>query len=336
MKNIIHNGEIYDTRTKLESISCLTERREKTICEMESEEEGAIAAAQVFSEGSTERRDIGHTSSEEVTVVSQSVDGSGGDEKVFNLNASLEVLESDQLDAEFDDALVEMEGNKSFPCPSCEKICKSKGGLTRHANAKHAEESPSTLPVESDMTILSIENLSEIIEAIKTRLVADDLYGVEINNFIKNASCSKALFDDVLPLYTKFCRKKNHDKLLEQFYSLLPNASKYLNCTNSNAANIIMIELPDHLVGHYKLGQERGRGESEQAKTKPTGDIKLDPRENDPLSYVAGFVLSKLFQKYKRTHTKPNEELQKLLQSLKSTEVENSFIQARRRSCYCL
>ena len=85
-----------------------------------------------------------------------------------------------------------------------------------------------------------------------------------------------------------------------------------------------MIELPDHLVGHYKLGQ--GRGESERAKTKPTGDTKLDPREKGPLSYVARFVLSKVYQISKRTHTKPDEELQKLLQSLKSTEVEKSFI----------
>ncbi|CAB3998350.1 Hypothetical predicted protein [Paramuricea clavata] len=26
----------------------------------------------------------------------------------------------------------EVEGNKQFPCDFCEKICKSKGGLTKH------------------------------------------------------------------------------------------------------------------------------------------------------------------------------------------------------------
>ena len=37
---------------------------------------------------------------------------------VFNLNISIAVLESetDEIDAEFQDALVEIEGKKSFPC----------------------------------------------------------------------------------------------------------------------------------------------------------------------------------------------------------------------------
>ncbi len=111
---------------------------------------------------------------------------------------------------------------------------------------------PSLLPTDSDM---SLDSLNGIIQAIKTNLITEDLYGAEINKFIKNASCSEALFNTVLPLYTKFCCKKNQEKLLEAFYGLLPNASKYLNCTNSNAASIIMIEIPDHLVGHFKVCQ---------------------------------------------------------------------------------
>ncbi len=145
----------------------------------------------------------------------------------------------------------------------------------------------------------ALGSLNGIIEAIKTNLITEDLYGAEINKFMKNASCSEALFNAVLPLYTKFCRKKNQDKLLEAFYGLLLNASKYLNCMNSIAASIIMIETPDHLVGHFKVCQER-----ELAKTKPTistGDIRLDPSERGPLSYVAGYIVSKLYQKSKNT-----------------------------------
>ena len=174
---------------------------------------------------------------------------------VFNLNISIAVLESEteEIDGEFRDAQVEIVGEKSFPCPSCDKICKSKGGLTRHTNAKHCDTS-GELPTESDMTI---DNLTGIIQNIKTVLLSDDLYGTEINEFIKNASCSKALFDAVLPLYRKFCHKKNQDKLLEAFYGLMDNASTYLNCSNANASCIIMIEIPDHLVGHYKVCRER-------------------------------------------------------------------------------
>ena len=52
------------------------------------------------------------------------------------------------------------------------------------------------------------------------------------------------------------------------------------------------------------------------------GNLKIDPNERGPLSYIAGYIVSKLYQK---THTKKNkqdERLQELLESLKSTEPE--------------
>ena len=88
-----------------------------------------------------------------------------------------------------------------------------------------------------------------------------------------------------------------------------------------------MIEIPDHLVGHYKVCRER-----ELAKTKPTcagNDLKIDPKERGPLSYIADYIVSKLYQKARTKKNKQDERLQELLESLKSTEPENSFIEAR-------
>lgn len=291
---------------------------------MESEGELAIGDIQDISVEGPEHREIGGVSTEELALK-----GSTDESKdVFNLNLSLAILEAetDEIDAEFLDALVEIEGEKSFPCPNCDKICKSKGGLTKHTNAKHRETSELLPSTESDMTL---DCLTGIIETIKTGLITEDLYGSEINNHIKSASCSKDLFDAVLPLYSKFCWKKNQDKLLEEFYGLMPNASKYLNCDISNAASIIMIDLPDHLVGHFNVCQER-----QKAKTKPNiavKDVKIDPLERGPLSYVAGYIVSKLHQKARNTKNKRDEGLQELLQCLKSPGKDNSFIQARSR-----
>ena len=46
----------------------------------------------------------------------------------YNLDVSVAVVdtESDEVDAEFVEAMTEIEGKKSFPCPHCPKICKSK------------------------------------------------------------------------------------------------------------------------------------------------------------------------------------------------------------------
>jgi hypothetical protein len=52
----------------------------------------------------------------------------------FNFDIALSVVEGndDPMKEEIDDAISEISGEKSFPCNSCEKLCKSKGGLTRH------------------------------------------------------------------------------------------------------------------------------------------------------------------------------------------------------------
>ena len=149
----------------------------------------------------------------------------------FNLNLSFDILdtETDEVDSEFLEALNEIEGRKSFPCPNCTKVCKSKGGLTRHTNSKHREATVDLLE-DYEKSRLTFESLAGIVEAIKTSLCTDNLYGTELIAAVKIASCSKALFDAVLPLYEKFCRKKNQGRLLEEFYGLILNASTYLNC----------------------------------------------------------------------------------------------------------
>lgn len=60
----------------------------------------------------------------------------------YNLNISVAVVEteSDEVDSEFIEALAEIRGQNSFPCPKCKKVCKSKGGLTKHNNSKHRLE----------------------------------------------------------------------------------------------------------------------------------------------------------------------------------------------------
>ena len=123
-----------------------------------------------------------------------------------------------------------------------------------------------------------------------------------------------------------FAARKNQDRLLEEFYGLILDASTYLNCPHSHAANVIMIEIPDRLVALFKLCQNR-----DEARTTTACDLKLDPVERGPLSYIAGYIVSKLYQKSRKSKNNCSEELNTLLQSLKSTESDNNFILTRSR-----
>ena len=252
-----------------------------------------------------------------------------------NLDVCVAVVdtESDEIDAEFAEAIAEIEGKESFPCPHCTKICKSKGGLTKHKNSKHRDvtDIPSSATKSAEQeTRLSEENLASIVEDVKGKLIKDDLFGPDINSAIKKALSSKALFDAVSPIYNKFCRKKNQDKMLEDFYGLLPiNPSTFLHCTDANVANLIMIEIPDRLVGFFKIA--RSRQASDNSSQEVTNAVEIDPSERGPLSYIAGYIVSKMHQKSRNKKDTSSHELQALVRCLKSSESTNSFISARSR-----
>ncbi len=59
----------------------------------------------------------------------------------FNLLFSVLVAETEtnEIENQFNEAVMKIEGTKSFECEKCGKICKSKGGLTKHTNSKHAD-----------------------------------------------------------------------------------------------------------------------------------------------------------------------------------------------------
>ena len=247
------------------------------------------------------------------------------DEKTveYNMNITIDIVETDyqEVENEFVDSIVEIEGSKAFPCSKCGKICKSKGGLTKHTNSKHGDVSP-----HLNTTPLCLDTLKSIVDTIKRNIVAEKLYGDEIDSVVNNISATELLLKEVLPLYTKFCRNKNQDKLLESFYGLMLNSSTLLNCKDSRVANLVMIHVPDHLVGFANLGQV---GE----ETLESVDYEIQPSEHGPLSYIVGYVVSKLNKACKGKSGEEKPELQALLQSLMITEDEasNEFISVRSR-----
>ena len=60
------------------------------------------------------------------SVVESIFDPKDKEYDAFNVDVSLTLLDTqnDEVDAEFFEALTDIEGKKSFPCPKCIKICK--------------------------------------------------------------------------------------------------------------------------------------------------------------------------------------------------------------------
>ena len=248
-----------------------------------------------------------------------------------NLDVTTAVTEAEgeDIEEEFNNALSEIQDEKSFPCAKCEKVCKSKGGLTRHTNEKHNEITAEQESLE--LNLFCPDTVASVVESIKSQIFREKLYGSDMNDSIKAVSSSQALFNALFPLYAKFCRKKSQDQLIESFFALMPQSTRLLNCEDYKAANLIMIHIPEHLVGFYNIN----RGRTDRTETAQTSEAlqsntqSLDKAERGPLSYVAGYVVSKLFQTSKRKNGEHKEELNSL-QSMKSSGT-SSFIASRTR-----
>jgi uncharacterized C2H2 Zn-finger protein len=106
----------------------------------------------------------------------------GEDILPFNFDIALSVVEGneDPMEEEIDDAISEISGEKSFRCNSCE-ICKSKGGLARHINAKHKNKNAhGDKNVSSSVAKLTKKKLSSIVEKIKAKITKDGFWDDEI------------------------------------------------------------------------------------------------------------------------------------------------------------
>lgn len=248
----------------------------------------------------------------------------------YNLFVSVAVTETetDEVDNEFVEAVVEIEGKKSFQCEQCGKVCKSKGGLTRHTNSKHGKQGSNA---SGETAPLDKETVDGFVEAIKTRIIDEDIYGSATNATLTTVSSTEALFDALLPLYETFRRKKSQDKLLESFYGLIPRSCEFFKCEDYKIANLIMIQLPDFLVGFFNRTSNRQNISNETPEQTSAGTPQLNPAEHGPLSYIAGYIVSKLHQTNKNKKGESNEEIQALLQVMKSTDTTNNFISARTR-----
>ena len=118
------------------------------------------------------------------------------------------------MEEEFDDALVETDGVKCNPCDECEKVGKSKGGLTRRFHSKHGKDSAKQSLI---LASSSFDTVALIVELITTIITEETLCGPEMSNTVKTATVS--FFDGLYPLFATFCIEKNQDKLVVSFFA---------------------------------------------------------------------------------------------------------------------
>ena len=143
----------------------------------------------------------------------------------FHFDVAIFVVEDEEaIELEFEDAVSVMAGEKAFPCINCDKICKSKAGLTRHVNAKHGDKANAKVneALSSSIALLTEEELASTLVKIKAKITKDGFWDSEMTANLLKVNSTKTLFNHILPIYERFCRKRNQDTFLMDFYELIP------------------------------------------------------------------------------------------------------------------
>ena len=146
-------------------------------------------------------------------------------------------------------------GTKCFPCDKCAKICKAKGGPTRHKRSKHEEEATSVgaskNPPKRTIDMAVIQNLCK---EIAGKIRQEKLYPENIIKTVEGLKPSEEFVKFVSENFSKFARKCNQDVFLARFYGeIYKNWKKFFPASgNQIAVNLLFIHFPQKLVAYHK------------------------------------------------------------------------------------
>ena len=127
---------------------------------------------------------------------------------------------------------LQLQKSGKFNCSSCSKYFKTTGGLLRHQ--RHCSKSETRL--ESDTT-------QQVFQETISDVLADECYPdeikIELKTFIPHENQITILFEEIKPIYERFCKISNAEQFLISFYSnIVKCPRKY-------------IQLPPPIVCYY-------------------------------------------------------------------------------------
>ena len=102
---------------------------------------------------------------------------------------------------------IQVEGNKQFPCTFCDKVCKSKGGRTRHQRSKHADELGESSLSPTFSANFTAEPIKSIIRDIGKCLADERLYLPELVQKIFKLEPSVSFVTFLNDVFGKFKKK---------------------------------------------------------------------------------------------------------------------------------
>ena len=216
----------------------------------------------------------------------------------------------------------------NFKCFYCSKLCKSKRGLSRHVNVKHAalKEGSYVSTVDNPLSEEIHSKLKDILEACAEKISGDLCFPEDFrSNFCKeNFSISDEdtdnLWQNIKPVVEEF--NGDAEKFYSKFYgsfieNLLP--SKF---TEAFLTNTLLAQVANHVLFHLS-------GTNKSTLNDEREGVPLKDVEYKSLQYLAGFVIRKLYSSFRYNKKRNNlfhDQCSGVLQACKVEEDESQTL----------
>lgn len=209
--------------------------------------------------------------------------------------------------------------SSSFQCPSCEKVCKTKGGLTRHQRTMHKVDGGNPKTPEDILHPLVMKQiLMESVLCIST----DECYDEEIRN--EFTSCCVG---DAMEVYT-IVRKEilEYDGDSEKFYPKF--YSKFIDVGNvyslsENSTLLLAMDLANRVLAHLSGGKL-----VESTVYSKSQEAVFTEKQKNIIFYLSGYVVSTWYRRIRfgkfTRHTHHQKYLSFLLACKKTYEPTDS------------
>ena len=205
----------------------------------------------------------------------------------------------------------------------CGKICKSKGGLTRHINAKHEKNVNDTGQIDENN--FTVDDYCKLVNESAKSLSEDECYPESIRKQFETYAFSvsgnlavKEQFSKINILYTSLRKGK-----VEKYFALVPSqAFEYFPGLSAQLSVLLATRVADKIVTFSKH-----RDFSFTSAKATVAEKDLTKNEIAALQYLGGYVLfalNKRIRKSKKWNTSSQQEVLSMLQAGKQSDVAST------------
>ena len=195
----------------------------------------------------------------------------------------------------------------TFNCKECQKVYKTKGGLTRHIQNKHTDPVDDSLDhtILSNIISKSVKMLSEDLCLSQER--RESFAFVYVDN-----EMIPLLVKEIQVMYSQLVVSNNAEQFFASFFSTcVINAAVYLKDLPARSSTMLATKVGENIFNYFqKL--------SKNVDTTPSNPSQITDREIDGLQYLSGYVVKNLLKKTKNSANYSSPESQGVIAILEN------------------